>query len=145
MNEENGLMDQTQLAEDVSRKIRMDFIDKFLVKPLDPIKVKKEFSKPVSEKKPEKDENGVEAIDYDNVETEVKEVESDFRKGVVLKVPFRYRQAMYDEKWPNMPIHIGDVIIFNAKAAMYFDLLKDTMIIDQYAVIGTEETVSENK
>ena len=145
MNEENVLMDQTQLAEDVSSKIRIEFMEKFLVKPLDPIKVKKEFSKPVSDKSPEKDENGIEAIDYDKVETEVKEVESDFRKGVVLKVPFRYRQSIDDERWPSMPIKVGDVIIFNGRSGVYFDLLKDTMIVDQYAILGTEQTASENK
>ncbi len=47
---------------------------------LDPIKVKKEFSKPVDVKPAKKDDNGVEAVDFD-VETGGKEVESDFRKA----------------------------------------------------------------
>ena len=89
MNEEE-IMDQATLAEDVANKIKYDFFDYFLVKPLDPIKVKKEFSKPVSAGTPTEDANGIKAQDFDNVETEVKEVDSDYRKGVVIKRPAFY-------------------------------------------------------
>ena len=77
--EDNKIMDQSQLAESIANKIEYSFTDAFLVKLLDPIKVKKEFSKPVDVKPAKKDDNGVEAVDFDKVETEVKEVESDFR------------------------------------------------------------------
>jgi hypothetical protein len=70
--EEDKIIDQSALAEDVSSKIEYTFIDRFLVKPLDVVKVKKTFTKPVSDKKPVVDENGIEAVDYDTVETEVK-------------------------------------------------------------------------
>ena len=49
--EEEKIIDQTVLAEDLSSKIKYDFIDFFLVKPLDPVKVKKEFSTPVTDGK----------------------------------------------------------------------------------------------
>ena len=82
---EEKLIDQSPLAESVAENIKYEFLDFFLVKPLDPVKVKKEFSKPVTTGTPAKDANGIEAQDFENVETEVKEVDSDYRRGIVLK------------------------------------------------------------
>lgn len=128
------LIDQSQLAESVAEKIQYDFRDKFLVKPLDPIMVKKEFSKPVPTGESTKDENGIEAVDYDKVETEVKEVESDFKKGVVLKVPFTYSERMKDEKFREMPIKVGDIIVYSY--GKWFDIMKDTELVGMYDVIA---------
>lgn len=137
--EEDKIIDQSQLAEDLSSKIKYEMHRQFLVKPLDPIMVKKEFSKPVStDNKPKKDENGIEAVDYDDVETEVKEVESDFRKGVVLKIPFDYKQSMNGDSWKDMPIKVGDIVVYNDKAARWFDILKDTQLISGYDIIAIE-------
>ena len=77
MNDNEKLIDQSELAQSVAENIPYRFFDFFLVKPLDPIKVKKEFSKPVSTGTPVEDANGVEAQDFDRVETEVKEVETE--------------------------------------------------------------------
>ena len=46
--EEEKIIDQSVLAEDVASKIPYEFRDFFLIKPLDPVKVKKEFSTPVA-------------------------------------------------------------------------------------------------
>ena len=46
--EEDKIIDQSPLAESLSEQIKYQFLDFFLVKPLDPVKVTKEFSKPVS-------------------------------------------------------------------------------------------------
>jgi len=135
---EEKIIDQSPLAQDVSNKIKYEFVDMFLVKPLDPIKVSKTFSKPVSEETPKKDKNGVEAVDFDKVETEVKEVDSDFRKGVVLKVPYSYESALKDERGCFMDIKIGDVIVFRELNAKYFDLVKDTRLVKYYEVIAVE-------
>jgi len=137
---EDKIMDQSQLANDVSDKINIDMKRQFLVKPLDPIKVKKEFSKPVAtDNTPKKDENGVEAVDYDKVETEVKEVESDFRKGVILKVPFEYQRNVGNSKeWEEMEIKVGDIVIYYGKYATWFDLLKDTQLISGHDIVGIE-------
>lgn len=132
--DEEKLIDQSQLAESVAEKIQYDFRDKFLVKPLDPIMVKKEFSKPVPTGESTKDENGIEAVDYDKVETEVKEVESDFKKGVVLKVPFTYSERMKDEKFREMPIKVGDIIVYSY--GKWFDIMKDTELVGMYDVIA---------
>lgn len=128
-------MDQSQLANDLSDKIEYDFNREFLVKPLEPVMVKKEFSKPVAEsEKPTKDENDIEAIDYKDVETEVKEVESDFKRGVVLKVPHEYKQQLEGDKYIPMDIKVGDVIVY--KYGKWFDLLKDTQLVSAYDVVA---------
>lgn len=133
---EDNVIDQSQLAEDLSSKIKYNFLDYFLVKPLDPIKVKKTFSKPVSNSKPNKDATGIEAIDYDEVETEVKEVNSDYRRGVVLKRPLYYETS--DAIGTEHEIKIGDIIVFRDAAGSTFDLLKDSKLIRQYDVIAIE-------
>lgn len=137
MNEENELIDQEQLAKDVAERIKYQFLDYFLVKPLDPIKVKKEFSKPVSTGTPSKDADGIEAQDYDTVETEVKEVDSDYRKGIVIKRPTYYEQEKDDT--PPRDVHVGDVVIFRDTAGLRFDLVKDSRLLRLYDILGIEK------
>lgn len=132
--EENEIMDQAAVAQTVSDKIKYSFFDYFLVKPLDPIKVTKEFSKPVSAGTPAKDANGVEAQDFDNVETEVKEVNSDYRKGVVIKCP-----TYYGEPGAKMHAQVGDVVIFRDAAGLRFDLVKDSRLLRLYDILGIEK------
>ena len=132
MENDNLTTDQTPLAESVSSKIEYNFLDNFLVKQLDPIKVKKEFSKPVSDNKPSVDKNGIKAVDYDKIETEVKETDSDFRKGIIIKIPMSYERMEtkpYDFK-------IGDVILFKDGRAGYFDLLKDSRLLNYYDIVA---------
>ena len=136
MGEENEMIDQSQLAEDVSSKIKYDFLDYFLVKPLEPVKVTKTFSKPVSTGTPQKDAEGIEAVDFDNVETEVKEVNSDYRRGIVLKRPLYYNGS--DVIGTSQEIKVGDVVIFRDAAGLAFDLLKDSKLLRQFDIIGFE-------
>lgn len=134
------MIDQSLLAEDVSNNIKYEFMDFFLVKPLDPIKVQKEFSKPVPTGTPVEDANGIKAQDFEDVETEVKEVNSDYRRGIVLKRPSYYDAAI--EKGEDVPIpqiKIGSVVIFRDTAGAYFDLLKDSRLLRQYDIIGVEK------
>lgn len=132
------VVDQVQLAEDVSSKIKYEPVNKFLVKPLDPVMVTKEFSKPIAADQPKKDDNGIEAVDYTEVEKETKEVESDFRKGIVLKVPYSYQMRMNDDRYPEMKINVGDVIVYKAIQATWFDLLKDSQFVEPYAIYAVE-------
>ena len=135
--EEEKLIDQSVLAEDVAEKIKYSFLDYFLVKPLDPVKVKKEFSKPVAKTDaPTKDENGIEAQDFDEVETEVKEVDSDYRRGIVLKRPLYYEAD--DNINAIREIKIGSVVIFRDTAGLRFDLLKDSRLLRQFDILGIE-------
>lgn len=130
--EDSKIIDQSQLAQSIAKKIQYEFTDMFLVKLLEPTMVKKEFSKPVSVDKPSKDKNGVEAVDYEKVETEVKEVESDFRKAVVIKLPTSYKNMKdcpYD-------VCVGDVVLIRNMRGEYFDLLKDSKLIYYYDIIA---------
>lgn len=136
--EEEILIDQSQLANDVSNKIKYNFLDFFLVKPLDPVKVTKAFSKPVSNEKPTKDAEGIEAVDFKDVETEVKEVNSDYRRGVVLKRPAYYTREN-ELIGTESEIKIGDIVIFRDAAGLAFDLLKDSKLLRQYDILAKEE------
>ena len=136
MDDKDKLIDQSPLAEDVAKNIKYDFLDYFLVKPLDPVKIKKEFSKPVSNGKATKDAEGIEAVDFDEVETEVKEVNSDYRRGIVLKRPVYYEATEYEG--PRY-IEIGSTVIFRDAAGMNFDLIKDSKLLRQYDILGIEK------
>ena len=138
---EDMIIDQSPLAESVSENIKYTFLDFFLVKPLDPIRVKKEITKPVSTGTPVEDANGVKAEDFNSVETEVVEVNSDYRRGIVLKRPLFFDDPNRDpEKDGRLPdIKIGDVIIFRDAAGLQFDLLKDSRLLRLYDILGTEK------
>ena len=139
MEDNDKLIDQAAVAESVSNKIKYEFSDYFLVKPLDPIKVKKEFTKLPEDKKPVKDKNGVAAVNVEDseIETEVKEVDSDYRKAVVLKTPFYYEKTLMEN--PNMmKIKVGDVILYKENRSMWFDLIKDSQLVKIYEIIAVE-------
>lgn len=143
--DEEKIMDQGPVAKSIANKIPYEFTDDILVKPLDPIKVTKTFSKPVSNGSPTTDVNDIKAIDFDDVETEVKEVNSDFRKGIVLKIPRIMWGSNYENtdggRVPRLDIRVGDVIVF-PETNRYFDLVKDTMLVKSYNVIAVESTVT---
>ena len=135
---EEKLIDQSPLAESVAENIKYEFLDFFLVKPLDPVKVKKEFSKPVATGTPAKDANGIEAQDFENVETEVKEVDSDYRRGIVLKRPLYYLSEENKMLGTQSEINVGDVVIFRDPAGLRFDLLKDSRLLRMFDILGVE-------
>ena len=137
MGENEQIVDQSLLAEDVSNMIEYEFFDFFLVKPLDPVKVKKEFSKPVVKGK-SKDELGIEAQDFDEVETEVKEVDSDYRKGIVIKRPMFLDMMKEEEKKSNpfANIKLGDVVLYRNMAGLSFDLVKDSKLLKGFDIFG---------
>lgn len=126
--EEITVTDQTKVAEDVSNHIKYDTLTKFLVKPMPLKKIQKEFIVPVPvSKEAKKDENGVKAVEFDEVRKETREVDADYREGIVLKVPHSYTQG---------DIKVGDTIAYPNRAAQYFDLVKDTQIINIYDVVA---------
>lgn len=135
--EEDKMIDQSVLAEDVASKIPYSFRDFFLVKPLDPVKVKKEFSTPVvKENAATSVKDDIEAQDYDEVKTEVKEVDSDYRRGIVLKRPEYYATA--DDLGTEREIKVGDVVLFKDTAGSFFDLVKDSKLIRMYDIVAVE-------
>lgn len=135
--EEDKLIDQSPLAESVAENIKYEFLDFFLVKPLDPVKVKKEFTTPV-DTTIKKDENGIEAQDFKEVMTEVKEVDSDYRRGIVLKRPLYYLGEENKMLGTPSEIKVGDIVIFREPAGLRFDLLKDSRLLRMYDVLGVE-------
>ena len=129
MNEDK-LMNQSQLAESVAEKIPYTFHDCFLVKPLDKIMVKKEVTE-LPNNKPVKDKDGIEAVEG-TPKTEVKEVESDYQQGVVIKIPSTYKET--DNKL--MSVKIGDIILYKPTRTMPFDLLKDSRLIRYFDIVA---------
>lgn len=117
----------------VSEAIKEEFLDEFLVKPLDPVKVKKEFSEPVVKNTTE--DEGIEVADYEEVKTEVKEVDSDFRKGIVLKVPKR----TYGFEDATLGIEIGDTVIFRSRDMRYYDLINDSVLLKLFHIVAVEK------
>lgn len=126
------MKDDHKIAEDLNKKVTYTFIRQFLVKPLPLKKVKKEFSTPVTKNVTKKD--GVEAADYDDVKVETKEVDSDWREGIVIKVPAEY-QKLIDNKTVETIIP-GDTIIYKDVYAQYFDLYKDSQLVSPYDIIA---------
>ena len=114
------------LLEEVIAGIGYSPITCFLVKPLEPIIV----SKDITTMQPTgiKDENGVEEF---NTETETKEVESNFRVGIILKVPTGVK---LDISYP-----IGSKIVYNKKFAIDFDLFKDSQLIKPFDIVAVKD------
>ena len=133
MNEEK-LMNQSQLAESVAEKIPYTFHDCFLVKPLDKIMVKKEVTE-LPNSKPVKDADGVEAVEG-TPKTEVKEVESDYQQGVVIKIPATYKESNGNSTL--MDIKAGDVILYKQTRTVPFDLLKDSRLIRYFDIVAVK-------
>lgn len=137
------LIDQKQLAEDLSSKINATFRSQFLVKPLPPTMVKKKVSTPVPAPKEEQKGkvDGIDAVDYKEVKEEIKDVESKFRRGVVLKVPTEHVAQQHSEieavRVARLPIEVGDIIIYNYGTD--YDLLKDSQLVANYDIIAVEK------
>ncbi len=138
-------MEQGTLAKSISEKIPYEFNRSFLVKPLPVEKVTKEFTVPVEEDKTS-DENGVEAVNFSKTKTEVKEVDSDFQKGIVLKIPHDYKAQLEnaEDRFKPIDIRVGDTLIFR-RSCRYFDLIKDTRLIELYDIIAVEKTSEDTE
>lgn len=115
---------EDKVLETVVNGIEWKMIKDVLVKPLDPIMVTKEFTEQVPNGKV--DENGFNEYD---VQTETKEVESDWATGIVLQIPSNLTDTVYK---------VGDTVAYNKKFAMYFDLFKDSQIVKPYDIIAVK-------
>lgn len=104
-----------------------------LIKPLDPIMLTKEVTEMVETD--EKDENG--AIKYDT-KTETKEVESEWREGIILCIPDGVKKDPSIEG-----LEVGDIIVFNKKFAKEFDLFKNSVLIKSYDIVAKK--INKNK
>lgn len=113
---------EDKVLETVVNNINYVMLKDVLVKPLDPIMVSKEFTEQIPTG--EKDEDGFNKYD---TQTEVKEVESDYAKGIVLVIPTFLTECEYK---------VGDTIIYNKKFAKDFDLFKNSQLIKPYDIIA---------
>ena len=141
MEEENKNLDQ-KLAETIDNKLEYTFIDKFLVKELEPTMIEVKVKKPIpSEKQEGKDENGIEAVDFDKTEEVTETVAAKYKKGVVLKVPTKYiatynaqAEASKTDTIATQMINVGDTIVY--KWSEDFDLFKDSKIVSVYDIVA---------
>ena len=98
-----------------------------LVKPLDPIKITKEVTEAVGTG--EKDVDGYEKFE---TKTETKEVESEWREGVILVIP---DYLMKDD----LGFKVGDTVVYNKKFAKEFDLFKNSVLVKSYDIVALKK------
>lgn len=115
---------EDKVLETVVNGIEWKMIKDILVKPLDPIMVTKEFTEQVPNGKVDKDGFN----EYD-IQTETKEVESDWAIGIVLQIPATLTDTVYK---------VGDTVAYNKKFAMYFDLFKDSQLVKPYDIVAVK-------
>lgn len=116
---------ESVLLNDVIKNIKFSTLKDIMVKPLATDKIKKEVISQVPTGK--KDDNGYELYD---TKTEIKEVDSDFGRGIVLVLPL-------DCEIPN--IKVGNIVIYNKKFAMNFDLYKNSQLVKPYDIVALEK------
>lgn len=125
-NDSSVQVDEKMIIDDIQKVLKFEFTRDILIKPLPVEYVEKEITEPVATGK--KDKDGVDKYD---TKTEVKKVPTTFRKGIVLAIPSGY-------EWQDKNNHpeVGDTIAFPAKAAAYFDLFKDSQLVNPYNVVA---------
>ena len=106
------------LANNIRKDLGLNFLRDLLVKPLDVIMVTKEISTMIPNGK--KNEDGTNGYE---VEKETKEVESNFREGIVISIPISADMSYFGD------ISVGDRIIYGNKGATPFDLFKDSVLV----------------
>lgn len=108
----------------------------FLVKPLEPVKVKKKISEPVAkDTKPKKDKDGIEAVDYDEVKTEIKEVDSDFSRAVVLKLPYEYTHPYSDERYSRCLLRLAISLYIDHLEVLCISICLRTLNLYRFTIL----------
>ena len=106
-----------------------------LIKPLEPVMLTKEISELDHEatmKARQKADKDGEDIPEAIFKTKTKEVESNLRIGIVLAIGDEDGRAS-DYKHP---YQVGDKVVYIHKAAMPFELFKDTVLLQRYDIKG---------
>lgn len=108
------------------------FRNRILVKPLKETMVTIETEEPVFKKDEKgdfiKDEKGFNV--YEKTEKSKKTVPSDYRKGVVLKLPLGFKTEDFGG------LMEGATILYPTKSALPFDHIKDSVFIDPYNIVA---------
>ena len=117
---------EDKVLETVLKGLKYEPLKDILVKPLPPVKLKKEVTEAVGTG--EKDIDGYEKF---NTKTEIKEVESEWKEGVVLTIPTSLKESV--------EFKVGDTIVYNKKFAKEFDLFKDSVLVKAYDIIAIKK------
>jgi len=128
MNEKTELTDREMIEKlDIPFK---PVDNKVLVKPLDPVKIEKEFTE-LDESKNKNKKKGMEGDTMDTKKTK-KTVNANVRKGVVLALP-----QMEEAEKARFPIEVGDAIVYYDRSSMQtFDLYRDSLLMNKYEILG---------
>lgn len=113
---------EDKVLETVVNGIEFAMLKDVLVKPLAPTMIKKEVTEAVGTG--EKDIDGYEKFE---TKTEVKEVESEWRTGIVLALPSDVKDITFK---------VGDTVVYNKKFSKDFDLFKDSVLVKVYDIIA---------
>lgn len=117
---------EDKVLETVIDKLQYIPLKDILIKPLPAIKFTKEVTEAVGTG--EKDVDGYEKFE---TKTETKEVESEWREGIVLTIPDSLKESS--------EFKVGDTIVYNKKFAKEFDLFKDSVLVKQYDIIAIKK------
>lgn len=117
---------EDKVLETVLSELKYIPLKDILVKPLEPIKITKEITEAVGTG--EKDVDGYEKFE---TKTEVKEVESEWREGIVLCIPNEYK---------SLDFKVGDTIVYNKKFAKEFDLFRTSVLVKSYDIIAIKKS-----
>lgn len=118
------------IAESLQDHIIFDMIKDVLVKPLAPIMIKREFEIPVVTNKIVED--GESINEFEETKKEIREVESNFATGVILKMPTTQSGLEWTFK-------IGDTVCYNKRFTIEFDLFKDSVLVKPYDIIAIKK------
>lgn len=117
---------EDKVLETVIDKLQYIPLKDILIKPLPAIMLTKEVTEAVGTG--EKDVDGYEKFE---TKTQTKEVESEWREGVVLTIPDSLKESS--------DFKVGDTIVYNKKFAKEFDLFKDSVLVKQYDIIAIKK------
>lgn len=117
---------EDKVLETVIDKLQYIPLKDILIKPLPTIKLTKEVTEAVGTG--EKDVDGYEKFE---TKTETKEVESEWREGIVLTIPDSLKESS--------EFKVGDTVVYNKRFAKEFDLFKDSVLVKQYDIIAIKK------
>lgn len=123
------MKDNKDLALAIEQGLEYNMTKDVLIKPLEIVKVQKQFQEPTGSKKANDD--GLEVNDYSKTKLVTKEVESNFQKGIVIALPSCLNA---NDSVPDY--NLGDTVVFPKKFAIEFDLFKDSLLVKPYDIIA---------
>lgn len=128
--EMNDCYGDNVIAESLQDGIGFDMIRDTLIKPLAPVMLKREFEVPIV--KEQTVEDGENINEFEETKKEIREVESNFATGIILKMPTGQSSLEWSFK-------VGDTVCYNKRFAVEFDLFKDSVLVKPYDIIAIKK------